>query len=120
MDNELEPCPFCGSKRIYQEYTHILCPDCGCIGPEKHVEGECVDPYVVWNKRHFPEGCTSADARHLREANHDLAVERHELSDLLYECYKRFKQYDMDNAEPDMVPYAHIEFMKRVEAALGV
>ena len=54
MDEELEPCPFCGSRKVSQEYTSILCPDCGAIGPDKHIDGECVDPYVVWNKRNSP------------------------------------------------------------------
>ncbi|MCW7551644.1 hypothetical protein NX722_03080 [Endozoicomonas gorgoniicola] len=49
----------------------------------------------------------------------ELTVKRHELLALLDECYKRFKQYDMDNYEPDMTPYVHTEFMKKLEATLG-
>lgn len=55
MGDELSPCPFCGSEQIYQEHTNIQCPDCGCMGPDKHVAGECGDPYVIWNKRWNPE-----------------------------------------------------------------
>ncbi len=55
METELKPCPFCGGNNIYQEHDHIICPDCGCIGPDKHITGEDVDPYAVWNKRYNSE-----------------------------------------------------------------
>lgn len=71
--SELKPCPFCGvSPRLekmgkfdiaYHEQEGCLLSEKGALLAEK------------WNKRHFPEGCTPADAKHLRAANWEMAEE---------------------------------------------
>ncbi|WP_263082172.1 hypothetical protein [Endozoicomonas sp. Mp262] len=76
----------------------------GCTCEAWH-EGEC--------------GCdadwTDPEVYKLREENQVLKVERHELSDLLHECYKRLKHHDQHIAFHDQTT-----FMKKLEAILGV
>ena len=96
-DNDLKPCPCCNGKARFQvggELYTIVCIDC-------HIETDTYDDpnslAMDWNRR----------------------PEVDDMKKLLGECHKRFKQYDMDNAEPDMTPYVHTEFMKKLEATLG-
>lgn len=49
--------------------------------------------------------------------NDEMVNEIVSLKDLLCECQKRFKLYEMD--VDDTPPNHHIDFMKRVKAALG-
>ena len=48
-----------------------------------------------------PEGCTPADARTLRSANHALAQESHELQDALADLYGQVKRFCEADREAD-------------------
>ncbi|WP_420797661.1 Lar family restriction alleviation protein [Candidatus Sororendozoicomonas aggregata] len=51
-DNDLKPCPFCGSTEVYQEHDYVRCESCSYKGPGKQVSGSGVDVYENWNKVH--------------------------------------------------------------------
>ena len=48
-----------------------------------------------------PEGCTPADARMLRTANHALAMESHELQEVLADLYQQVKLFCETEGEAD-------------------
>ena len=92
---ELYPCPFCGSSDIdiWESYGlmifRIHCIGCGCYTASNENKLSCVDS---WNKRYFPEGCTPADARHLREGNFDIATEIQELQALVLTAWETIEE----------------------------
>lgn len=60
MDEELKPCPFCGSepKTFHGEdedglYAVIGCPSCGASSRQHYANGEEPLPHAVgaWNRR---------------------------------------------------------------------
>ena len=71
-------CPFCGKSSTLQESAHyrdryyVECNYCLVRTDDCRSQDEATGD---WNTRYFPEGCTPADARHLREANHALSDE---------------------------------------------
>ena len=71
MENEMEPCPFCGGKAIKWNRVRYSCRDCGAQGPySQMVQG----PENRWNTR-FPrdyqewidaaQGVTTASQRQI-------------------------------------------------------
>lgn len=67
MNDEIKPCPFCGSVRItvYEdkgkplgEFTYTFCHSCQSRGPSAWKTGNDEDAYdytvKLWNKRVFP------------------------------------------------------------------
>ena len=60
MNEQLKPCPFCGSKNIYLSHwtdsAYVVCLDCGCK-TEVFLHGRCVETAVEhWNRRAYEEG----------------------------------------------------------------
>lgn len=52
IDNA-KPCPFCGSKLTFIEYSEfgncaVMCGNCGAYGPFEYTEGRAI---AIWNER---------------------------------------------------------------------
>ncbi|MDO9252580.1 MAG: hypothetical protein Q7U48_13655 [Hydrogenophaga sp.] len=81
----LEPRPFCGShllQKVGRCNPSARCTTDGCKGKQLPVLNLDIQSDIdAWNTRAelAPEGCTPADARMLRKANHGLAMESHKL-----------------------------------------
>lgn len=51
MDEELKPCPFCGSERVTAEcIEYVTCRKCGADGPY-FTDADTEKAIAAWNKR---------------------------------------------------------------------
>lgn len=73
-ENELKPCPFCGSTRTFRDYGNhhqwAFCADCGAKGPRLNqtLKPEEKEAYLAWNRRALNGKSESGFIKLLEEA----------------------------------------------------
>ncbi|AMO55666.1 Lar family restriction alleviation protein [Endozoicomonas montiporae] len=107
MKIELKECPLCGSKAYLDRKTSAVhCSNCCTRYLASAVKYPDFDQAAIdhWNKRYFPEGCTPADARHLREANWDLAKEKEKMELLLFKFVTEYGERETEKNSDELKP----------------
>ena len=72
--------------------------------------------WEIWGKP--PEGCTPTDARMLRQFNHLLAQESHELQDVLEDLLRQVKTFVAREGEADFETGPATDMLRRLRPGI--